>query len=465
MRTQKLLRAAGTLVVLHSSIKTVSAQNCYYPNGDVARTDASCSSDGGACCPLGWDCLSNGLCFLGGNEQYFGRYTCTDRDWGGDCPQYCTSNNTAAGNEAIVQCSDGSWCCDKNRDPQKPDCCSWDDKEVVDVPDGTTVTSITSTPKAPSSVPPLTRTPSSATTTNDSTTTSSSRSSITTEAPTTITTRATSSDSTGGIVIITSIVTTSSPSATVVDANSDSEYPGSHGAPNNGVVIGVSIGVSTAVLVFFIVLFLLWRRRRQKWAAQRSPPTSDYPNNHMSFMYNHGKGAHEIDSYPVAVPGGGRDKSRPISELTGSNHFMPGSPVSSMNTAISPPGYSPSVNGSMSAGTTGGWNNSPTFLPGVQEQPEPQELPPEGNPPRESQRAPMPPVSQVQPKKTEMTQSGGAGLFTYEPYRPYRPEELVKKADNPFEGQSSKKSEDEALRTMSPDPPQPIQGGLRVVNQ
>lgn len=81
----------------------------------------------------------------------------------------------------------------------------------------------------------------------------------------------------------------------------------------------------------------------------------------------------------------------------------------------------------------------------------------------------MSPVPQVQPKKkTEMMQSGtGAGLFTYEPYRPYRPEELVKqKAENPFEGQGGNKSEDEALRTMSPDPPQPtIQGGLRVVNQ
>lgn len=50
---------------------------CYYPNGDSSDPgDQPCSSDpASACCPLNWQCLSNGLCYLE-NEQYFGRYTC-----------------------------------------------------------------------------------------------------------------------------------------------------------------------------------------------------------------------------------------------------------------------------------------------------------------------------------------------------------------------------------------------------
>lgn len=74
-----MLRVAGCFAVLHFALESVSAQNCYYPNGDVSRTDASCSDDGGACCPLDWICLSNGLCWLDDSNDYYGRYTCTDR--------------------------------------------------------------------------------------------------------------------------------------------------------------------------------------------------------------------------------------------------------------------------------------------------------------------------------------------------------------------------------------------------
>ena len=71
----------------------ISAQQCYYPNGDLSTTDAPCSSaDGAACCPLDWQCLDNGLCYLEA-EQYFGRYTCTDKSWESDlCPGMCTNS-------------------------------------------------------------------------------------------------------------------------------------------------------------------------------------------------------------------------------------------------------------------------------------------------------------------------------------------------------------------------------------
>ncbi|CAK1363249.1 unnamed protein product [Cercospora beticola] len=566
MKMRKLLDVAGTLVLLHSFVPLVSGQNCYYPNGDVARTDASCSSDGGACCPLNWECLSNGLCYLE-NADYYGRYTCTDRSWGGDCPQYCTSNNTAAGNEAIMWCPDGSWCCDKNRDPNKPTCCDWDDKEEIDVPNFSTIASIASIPKSPSAVPAFTRDSTSAakpTTSDDATKPSSSRQSTTTatsQPPSTITSRVTSSDSTGGTIIITSVVV-SQPKPTSTNSSSDDNSP-SRFSDNKGTIIGASIGAVLGVLILAALAFFLFRRRQNKNKHQ-SPPTSDYyPDNHMTFMYNHSKNAHEIDSFPVAdvnnISGGGggargKDKSRPISELTGSNHFMPGagdgspgSPVSSLGTStvngVSPPMYSPNVGSNGAAG--GGWGTTPvmnsTILPGVQEQPEPQELPPEGNPPREMQHwgtaawmgaaAPPPPpppakaqhqqsaswsrpaygqqpqqhanvpwhppqevwqqqpVGQQQPGKQEMTElrpgEPNNANTTYQPYR--RPDHTTQGSigaavaqrsneDDPFankapsssgsgRSRASRVSDEDALRTSSPDPPQPIQGGLRVVNQ
>lgn len=70
----------------------VDAQACFYPNGSPSKQDdRPCSSEpGSACCPLNWQCLSNGLCFLE-NEGYYGRYTCTDPSWESDgCPQLCT---------------------------------------------------------------------------------------------------------------------------------------------------------------------------------------------------------------------------------------------------------------------------------------------------------------------------------------------------------------------------------------
>lgn len=236
------------------------------------------------------------------------------------------------------------------------------------------------------------------------------------------------------------------------------------------------MAVPVVVLAFSILLFVLWRRRKHNWAHCK-PPTSDYSTNDMSDMYSHSKHASEIDSYPVADVSGGRDKSRPISELTGSTHFMPGSPVSTRSSSgLSPPGYSPNVTGPGDV-ARGGWANSPV-LPGVEEQPEPQELPPEGNPPRRSLHTSTFVVPQQQEQQmAEVEKGGGSGVFTYEPYnqmyKPYRPVAQSAKVDgneaeagkvqaqDPFTAQSGKNSDEE----VSLDTPQPTQGGPRVVNQ
>ena len=66
------------------------AQTCYYPNGDTSPNDSPCSTQSGACCPLNWECLSNGLCYLE-QEDYYERHSCTDQNWDDqNCPNICT---------------------------------------------------------------------------------------------------------------------------------------------------------------------------------------------------------------------------------------------------------------------------------------------------------------------------------------------------------------------------------------
>lgn len=81
--------SAGCLLLPFALL--VYGRNCYYPNGALANTDDHpCSANGhSTCCPLNWQCLSNGLCFLP-SEGYLGRYTCTDPAWQSDnCPKIC----------------------------------------------------------------------------------------------------------------------------------------------------------------------------------------------------------------------------------------------------------------------------------------------------------------------------------------------------------------------------------------
>ena len=88
-----------------------AAQTCYYPNGDPSPVDVPCPNSD-LCCPFNWECLSNGLCHDAASDQY-DRRTCTDQTWqSAECPDFCTYSE--AGNEAILQCDDGRFCCDGN---------------------------------------------------------------------------------------------------------------------------------------------------------------------------------------------------------------------------------------------------------------------------------------------------------------------------------------------------------------
>jgi len=91
---RKMLGATAAAIFMASGIHAASAQQCYYPNGKPSPNDSPCSSNGGACCPVDWQCLDNGLCFL---EQfsYYERHSCTDKAWGSSCPDMCTYSEFA----------------------------------------------------------------------------------------------------------------------------------------------------------------------------------------------------------------------------------------------------------------------------------------------------------------------------------------------------------------------------------
>lgn len=93
------------------------ALDCFYPDGTVSDVDIPCPNSK-QCCPLDWQCMSNGLCHykpLGSNApEQWERRTCTDPDWKhADCPKFCTYS--AGGNEAVKICGDyETFCCAGN---------------------------------------------------------------------------------------------------------------------------------------------------------------------------------------------------------------------------------------------------------------------------------------------------------------------------------------------------------------
>ncbi|MCJ1253676.1 hypothetical protein MMC24_001488 [Lignoscripta atroalba] len=296
----------------------VNGQSCYYPNGDLStQGDAPCSDEpGSACCPLNWECLSNGLCYLE-NADYYGRYTCTDQTWQSPgCPNICTQDKTASGNEAILQCSQG-YCCDANR-PDAPDrpelgCCNTQ-QTFFPLPDGNPIRFIGSIPPAgpnssPNSPP---SSPNSPTSSPGPSTLSSEQSVPSPSSPDSSPSPATSAQGTSnspsspsspstpissaggsaaasssprptvnGFDLVTSTVTNSAGVTTIITSSviaasatvaASSPAPSSTSSSRNlGAIIGPAVGVPVVIIALAVIAFLLWRRRKNK---QRGTPST-----------------------------------------------------------------------------------------------------------------------------------------------------------------------------------------------
>ncbi|KAK1069497.1 hypothetical protein LTR74_004822 [Friedmanniomyces endolithicus] len=379
---RSLFRTLTTASILLTTLHTGSAtaQNCYYPDGNLTKgPDAACSSGGGTCCPYQWECLSNGLCYLP-TANYYGRYTCTDATWqSSNCPQLCTEGNTAVGDEALLQCSDGSWCCDGDR---SFNCCTTANTNYFLLPQGTSYASITSVPSPTPVASPVSGNSAASTsvatpttpggssqqqsassggalsTTTSTTPPSSSASppaSSTSDSMTSAATAASkskSSSSTASSTAASTDVTTNTDGSlsTVVFYSTVSAVPVASGQPSSGpspssssthmgLTIGLAVGIPVFLLACAMIAFLLWKRPKtnkqihaSSHLSEYEPVTTDKYGHQVGHVAPNGR-ASEIDSYPVAM---GRSKSGHKSELQGSLH----SPALS-NTSPKPPGYSP----------------------------------------------------------------------------------------------------------------------------
>lgn len=319
--------------------RIVLGQTCYYPNGDVSTSDFPCSSEvDGLCCPLNWQCLSNGLCYLD-NAQYFGRYTCTDRTWSAPgCPEICTdgshsqcciiphclfanqsTGNTDSGDQAVLQCSahGGNWCCDHNRNPSNVCCDSTNPNDFFPLPKGTSVASISTAGPAVASAAIIGNHGNSGSSGNGDTTSRGT------------TTTSTSSSSSSPVLIIptstlsplTTLTSTSTSTSATKDAGNGAAHPSPTSlstssvvsvvtsAANGGLItttnviiqtvlpastppsssshlgaeIGGGVGGGVALIALIALAFFLLRRRKKRRQYQANP-AAEYRKS-LDYMY------------------------------------------------------------------------------------------------------------------------------------------------------------------------------------
>lgn len=102
---------APLLSALFSSLASAATQ-CYFPDGITLSPDVPCNavSDniGSPCCSSIAMCMDNGLCF---GKGILSRGSCTDKNWGEGCVQYCKAVNIGGG-MPIYPCRDlKTWTC------------------------------------------------------------------------------------------------------------------------------------------------------------------------------------------------------------------------------------------------------------------------------------------------------------------------------------------------------------------
>lgn len=193
------------------------------------------------------------------------------------------AGNTASGNEAILECSSGNYCCDANR----PDigCCDTTNRYFT-LPDGHVVASISdsSSDDATTTIEIITSSRVSATTILVISTgiiSADSSGSSTTSPSSTLTARGPLGDgtrkaqpSTSFILMTSVIVNSAGSSSTIIGSNalvpqaitSPSDPPSAKPAMSKNNLdfkIGLGVGAPLGMIAFAVLIFLLWRRRQK----------------------------------------------------------------------------------------------------------------------------------------------------------------------------------------------------------
>ena len=222
--------------------------------------------------------------------------------------------NTAAGDEAILECSKGNYCCDTNR----PDvgCCDTT-RERFQLPDGhvvgsmdspspvvtgqassTNLPQISSTqlqisstqPQISSTQPQISSTqPASSTTTSDSQTQISSTGAVLFK------TDQASTDHGTSLVLVTSVITKASgssslfvtslaESATAPQATDAKATDASHDGHRLAVILGPAVGIPVVLIACTLLGLLIWRRKQRR--IPRSGSFKYVNPDELAYMYN-----------------------------------------------------------------------------------------------------------------------------------------------------------------------------------
>ncbi|KAI1370148.1 hypothetical protein F4677DRAFT_439169 [Hypoxylon crocopeplum] len=241
MHTQSCLsQLFASLLAFQFHILSCDAQ-CYLPNGE--ETDNfPCDpySTVGPCCGggLGASCLSNKLC--SSPEGNIIRGSCSDPNWGFDCPRYCM--NEATGGTDLISCSnvthsDTSYCCDHT-----VNCCDGGVGRFNVLPSNPVVTATFNML--------LSRYVVIATAGSTSSTASSTSSSTTTDSSTTTSSASTINSSTASPI---------------------KEPPNSTGL-TTGAKAGIGAGVGGGILFLAILIYAIWASRRRNKTTQPELP-------------------------------------------------------------------------------------------------------------------------------------------------------------------------------------------------
>lgn len=220
------------------------------------------------------------------------------------------AESSRTGNEAVLQCSQGQWCCDRNRAADAVCCRGQIDGSDLFAIRGTQAVFVVSsqlssiTTASPSQTPTRTSSTSSSSGTTITSTSSDTRSASATSQTTERSTSVATSVSMGSTGPVTVFITSTPTSTASPPSDSDSRT-------NLGLIVGLAVGIPLGIIALAVVFFLLWRRRRQ----QRDTPSYDDKGS------DSGNNIVTADPYIKGPPVAANSAvhARPASELAGTS--------------------------------------------------------------------------------------------------------------------------------------------------